>query len=605
MIDITVVLHNSRKHLTKLVESLVRPGVLPSGTALLVHDNASTDGSTAQLEALLLPHRAVFRDVRVAHGTENLGFGRGHNAAAKGGEGEFILLLNHDAELTKDCLHQLLAAARADAANVAAWEARQAPYEHPKVYDPVTLETPWVSGACVLLRRSAFEAIGGFDEKFFMYGEDVDLSWRLRDKGFVLRFLPRAVVVHHTYATPGEVKPTQFIGCVRANLALRTRFGSLRDVADGLARQVSLLGEVRTQIPNQRAAVAEGIGQWLRDFDHWRNGSKRQIDYPFLGWDYAVTRVGAFHDISDGVALAARDGRPLVSVLIRSVGKSGLLRDALACLANQTYTNLEAVIVEDGPESLQDFLAPWRKKLAITYEAFGVNRGRCNAGNRAMELAKGEYFLFLDEDDLFYADHVEQLVAAALREDAKLVRSLAFELPTKYASDPKGGIAHEGMPFTRFEGPFSLVRLLRGNFLPIHTVLFHRSLFERFGGLDPDIELSEDWNLWIRYAAQVRPFVTVPKTTAIYRVPSDAQAAAQRKSGIDHFGDVSRSTHADVPVTLTVGELSSIVEEARGDLLPLLETVVTRFPVLGRGLAVSARLAHVLRRKIGDGKKAG
>jgi GT2 family glycosyltransferase len=597
MIDITVVLHNSSKYLPKLVKSLVHPGALPKETALLVHDNASTDGSAELLENLLASHRSEFRDVHIVKGTENLGFGRGHNAAAKGGKGVYILLLNHDTEVTKDCLPNLLAAARADDANVVAWEARQAPYEHPKIYDPVTLKTPWVSGACVLIRRSAFEEVGGFDPMFFMYGEDVDLSWRLRDKGYALRQVPRAVVVHHAYANPNEVKPTQFVGSIRSNLALRTRFGNWRDVAVGMARQVSLLCDPRTQIPKQRTVVVEGIVGWLRNFDYWRKGSTRWISHPFMGWDYAATRIGAFWDIGDGIALLApQEGDeplPTVSVLVRTMGRSTLLKDALTCLANQTYTNIEVVVVEDGPETLQEFLTPWRKKLSITYEAFGRNRGRCQAGNRAMELAKGEYFVFLDEDDLFYADHIEQLLAALIRGKAKVAMSYAFELPTEYSPEQLGGIVKEGAMFTRFHEPFSLLRLLRGNYIPIHTVLFHRSLFEQCGGFDPNIELSEDWNLWVRYAIHARPFVTVPKTTAIYRVPSDKEAAATRQSDVFKYRDLSRTVHEDLSITLTVGELMRLVDATRGKMLPMLEQLLSQFPRLARPTALLAKFAQV------------
>ena len=58
-----------------------------------------------------------------------------------------------------------------------------------------------------------------------MYGEDVDLSWRLRGRGFRLRYLPRLAVVHRTYAVAAEVKPLQVLGGVQSNLCLRARFG--------------------------------------------------------------------------------------------------------------------------------------------------------------------------------------------------------------------------------------------------------------------------------------------------------------------------------------------------------------------------------------------
>lgn len=65
-------------------------------------------------------------------------------------------------------------------ADFGAVEARQVPLEHPKGFNPETWETAWVSGACCLVNAGAFAAVGGFDETFFLYCEDVDLVWRLR-----------------------------------------------------------------------------------------------------------------------------------------------------------------------------------------------------------------------------------------------------------------------------------------------------------------------------------------------------------------------------------------------------------------------------------------
>ena len=63
------------------------------------------------------------------------------------------------------------------------------PYEHPKIYDPVTQEAQWSSGAAFAIRCEVYERLGGFDEKIFMYGEDVDLSWRLRSFGYKIRYV--------------------------------------------------------------------------------------------------------------------------------------------------------------------------------------------------------------------------------------------------------------------------------------------------------------------------------------------------------------------------------------------------------------------------------
>lgn len=62
--------------------------------------------------------------------------------------------------------------------------------------DTVPVPADWVSGACFLVRRSAFEAVGGFDESYFMYAEDVDLCWRLGRAGWRVAYVPAAEVTH-------------------------------------------------------------------------------------------------------------------------------------------------------------------------------------------------------------------------------------------------------------------------------------------------------------------------------------------------------------------------------------------------------------------------
>ncbi len=128
----------------------------------------------------------------------NPGFGSGHNAlmtAAFGRGADAYVCMNPDAELHRDCLRELCELA--ELSGVGLVEARIFPEEHPKPYDKVSGETTWCAGTVLLITRSLFESIGGFDERFFLYCEDVDLSWRARASGFSLRVAHRALAFHY------------------------------------------------------------------------------------------------------------------------------------------------------------------------------------------------------------------------------------------------------------------------------------------------------------------------------------------------------------------------------------------------------------------------
>lgn len=125
----------------------------------------------------------------------NLGSAGGSNRLAAEGDEEFIWVLNPDTYPSPSCLSILVDAVGAD--RVGACDARQLPIEHPKAYDLTTGTAHWLTGACMLIRREAFEAVNGFDGHHFpMYCDDVDFSWRLRHAGWTIRTAPRATVFH-------------------------------------------------------------------------------------------------------------------------------------------------------------------------------------------------------------------------------------------------------------------------------------------------------------------------------------------------------------------------------------------------------------------------
>jgi GT2 family glycosyltransferase len=223
-IDVLIILYNSVRFLQPLLNRLTRVTI---PVTIYFLDNASTDESAANLAAALenLPIRTYFLRSRT-----NNGFARGMNLLAKQGAGEFLFMLNPDTELEEGCLERLLDRLKSDP-KIAVCEARQKPREHPKVYDPQTGETTWCTGAAVLIRRKAFEEMGGFDERiFFMYCEDVDLSWKFWLRGWKCVYVPDAVVRHYNQdIIPGKRRTMENYFSFRNSLFLYYRFGCWND----------------------------------------------------------------------------------------------------------------------------------------------------------------------------------------------------------------------------------------------------------------------------------------------------------------------------------------------------------------------------------------
>jgi GT2 family glycosyltransferase len=218
-VDAIVVSYQSRATLRACVEPLTAM----ADVAVTVVDNASSDGS---LEAIAdLPTRAVA-------GATNAGFAHGCNTGARLGQAPYLLFVNPDAVIDAPSLAALVEVLDRDEAVAAAgprllgadgslqrsqrnyprlrstWA--QAMFVHrvvPRsrwadevVWDSAAYDRPaspeWLSGACLLVRRTAYEQIGGFDERFFLYCEDIDLCRRLRAAGHDLRYAPSATARH-------------------------------------------------------------------------------------------------------------------------------------------------------------------------------------------------------------------------------------------------------------------------------------------------------------------------------------------------------------------------------------------------------------------------
>jgi len=240
--DITISLVNtSNRDLLLGCLASLEQAARSSSLETIVIDNASTDGSA---EAV----RSAYPGVEVVERSARHGFGANHNEAIRRARGRYVLILNEDTVLHAAALDRMLSfmdenpGIGACGPKILNPDGSQQPsaFRFPTparvALTTLTLQrrgwiqsgaghiarVDWVCGAAILARTPALRAVGGFDERLFIYSEDPDLCLRLRDAGYATAYFPYASLVHFENATTGGV-PARRIAQMERSRALYTR----------------------------------------------------------------------------------------------------------------------------------------------------------------------------------------------------------------------------------------------------------------------------------------------------------------------------------------------------------------------------------------------
>lgn len=232
-LSVIIVSYNTREMTLDCLRVLM-PELTGVSFEIFMVDNASADGSVVAV-------REAFPLVQCIENPRNAGFGAANNLALTQARGEFLLLLNSDAFPKPGAIATLVTCLQAhpEAAAVGPrllnadgslqlscfkfptplrcwmenlWLSAALP-RHSKIGDyrlwphDTERQVDSVIGACILVRRSAYEQVGGFDERFFMYSEETDWQWRMQQEGWKVVFTPAAEVTHLAGASGASEKP--------------------------------------------------------------------------------------------------------------------------------------------------------------------------------------------------------------------------------------------------------------------------------------------------------------------------------------------------------------------------------------------------------------
>jgi GT2 family glycosyltransferase len=427
------------------------------------------------------------------------------------------------------CLRRAVEYIGTAAAEIAAVDLAPTPTERPTYCDPVTLDLPSSLFSFTLARKSAIEKTGGFQERCPVPAQGLELSYRLRNHGFRLICKGRSV---------DFAGQASFDECANKQPDSETLL-LLQRMYGGARIRLHSLFFYRMRRPG---STSPGI---IERAEQMRTQSA-------AGSKVAPSRLWSGElDIGTGLSASPPtrppDPTPLVSILIRTYkGRESWLRQSLASALNQTYPDLEVIIIEDGSKEFEDLVRNVNDRLPPGQSVRHLSQakhGKALAGNLGLESCAGELIGFLDDDDLLLPGHVE-LLYNALRSEPAAVAAYALAWEAHTPND--GRLVSEGVYFEvpkRMQTAFDREKLKNFNYLPIQAVLFHRSCYERKGGFDPDRTYLEDWALWDRYA-DLGHFSYLPVITSIYRTPADpyerfARVGKPQRRNLDRRNDAA------------------------------------------------------------------
>jgi N-acetylglucosaminyl-diphospho-decaprenol L-rhamnosyltransferase len=293
-VAVVIVNYNTRDHVRACLATI------PADTEIALVDNGSSDDSVTMV-------RDEFPTVTVLENEQNVGYGSAANQGVRACDAEYVLVLNSDTLLRPDALNQLAAHldrhprvaiagprlwngdgtvqhSRFPFPGTLAWLLENEPVVAVAAWIPpvrrrllcfspaVVAPVPWVLGAALAIRREAFDEVGGFDDAFFMYYEEVDLCLRLRRAGWDVHYVPQAEVVHLGSASTSHVRAAMAVEHFRSTLRFYRRYYRGPRLAAWLAMMRT---KMAFRIVRDTAALtlAREASQRVRlreDLDGWR-----------------------------------------------------------------------------------------------------------------------------------------------------------------------------------------------------------------------------------------------------------------------------------------------------------------------------------------------
>lgn len=202
---------------------------------------------------------------------------------------------------------------------------------------------------------------------------------------------------------------------------------------------------------------------------------------------------------------------PLVSVIVPTYNRPELLARALESIFDQSMQDFEVVVVNDHGPDVSKIISSYPGNK-IRYVSHIENLGPAASRNTGIAAASGKYVAYLDDDDIYYPNHLK--VLAGFLETSGMPAAYADAMVEHIGTDTEGQTISEREPYPSVDFHNDLI--LAKNTLPLPCMVHLKSCIEAVGGFREDFAAHEDWELWIRISARY-PIVHVNTITCEFK----------------------------------------------------------------------------------------
>lgn len=473
LVSVVIPCHRQASFLADAVQSIVGQTFV-DWEVVIVSDGGSDDTGA---EARMLQARHHDRRIRIID-TSGAGLAEARNTGVRHSHGAYILPLDADDKIDPEMLEKALALLEAEPGLAVVYTdtalfGAASDTTLAAEYDFLKLCANNRLSYCALYRREVWEDVGGYNANLVWGGEDWDFWIGSGEHGYRARRLP----------------------------------GTL------FFRRVKERGAV---------ATARDCDRELR--------ARIVANHPALYDDRSRRRAGALLAASP---FPAPPGAPLVSVIVPTFNRPDRLEEALQSVMQQTLRDVEIILVNDAGIDVTHIVMRLRAEERVRCVSHSYNRGLAAARNTGLRFARGKYVAYLDDDDIYFPDHLETL-ANFLEGSGGAV---AYTDATRARESLTGGryvTVSRDVPYSSDWDPD---RILAHNLVPVLCVMHVRSCVDRAGYFDEWLSTHEDWDYWLRLS-RIFDFHHIPKTTAEFRVRDDRTSMSSARRG-----DFLRTAH--------------------------------------------------------------